>query len=140
MKEIRKRYHTPRIRTAVNKAMKVCLWCRIRNASPKISRTAPLPLASMFMLILFLNLFEESTSILRLTKIIYQIIKLILTNYLMQRAPLNWYEPCKPPSLLFRGWTARLPLSRCQNYWKRICPPLCHRVIRIELPRNLSHS
>ncbi|XP_062549816.1 uncharacterized protein LOC134214463 [Armigeres subalbatus] len=45
--EVRQSYHIVRLRTVVKQIAASCQWCKVKKASPKIPRMAPLPLARL---------------------------------------------------------------------------------------------
>ncbi|XP_055643771.1 uncharacterized protein LOC129779977 [Toxorhynchites rutilus septentrionalis] len=45
--ELRQRFYIPQIRSVVRKETKNCQWCKIRNATPRMPRMAPLPSARL---------------------------------------------------------------------------------------------
>ncbi|XP_062541788.1 uncharacterized protein LOC134209768 [Armigeres subalbatus] len=45
--EVRQIYHIVRLRTVVKQIAASCQWCKVKKASPKIPRMAPLPLARL---------------------------------------------------------------------------------------------
>ncbi|XP_062702256.1 uncharacterized protein LOC134285477 [Aedes albopictus] len=45
--EIRQYYHVSRLRTVVKQVAATCQWCKVKKATPKVPRMAPLPVARL---------------------------------------------------------------------------------------------